>query len=471
MNIPRCRILYFCALWALLVSLAGCDVASMVSSKQEKNDRLIEEQMAYHIGVQAYLYGYPFVDMYKQMHNETHRVAAEQQVYAPANRLYRFPEIVGPESGGNLRAPNNDTLYYSGWFDISQEPLIIHTPDTAGRYFTIAVTNLYSEVQHIGRRTFGTQENYFAVVQKGWQGDLPEGVQVIEIEGDRGWLLGRMLVSGKADFNEAMDLVEDIWLATLSEFTAGKRPAMPEKMAAKAIEPIGTLDFFRVMNETLKRMPARPGEAALIAQFDAIGVGPGSDFDESKLSEARRRGLERAIEDGEAIVLASTQRTIPDFNGWMISNEIGRYGYNYMHRAAVVKGGYGNLPEESLYPAVVFDSSGEVMHGDNRYRLHFAASGLPPVNGFWSLAAYRLPDLQLAPNEIERYSIGDRTEGLTFNEDGSLTLWLQHEQPKDTGANWLPTPEGYFMAVMRLYEPQPEALDNSYLLPRVERVD
>ena len=338
MNIPRCRILYFCALWALLVSLAGCDVASMVSFKQEKNDRLIEEQMAYHIGVQAYLYGYPFVDMYKQMHNETHRVAAEQQVYAPANRLYRFPEIVGPESGGNLRAPNNDTLYYSGWFDISQEPLIIHTPDTAGRYFTIAVTNLYSEVQHIGRRTFGTQENYFAVVQKGWQGDLPEGVQVIEIEGDRGWLLGRMLVSGKADFNEAMDLVEDIWLATLSEFTAGKRPAMPEKMAAKAIEPIGTLDFFRVMNETLKRMPARPGEAALIAQFDAIGVGPGSDFDESKLSEARRRGLERAIEDGEAIVLASTQRTIPDFNGWMISNEIGRYGYNYMHRAAVVKG-------------------------------------------------------------------------------------------------------------------------------------
>ena len=49
------------------------------------------------------------------MQNETHQVAPEQQVYAPVNRLYRYPDIVGPETAGNLRAPNNDTLYYNGW--------------------------------------------------------------------------------------------------------------------------------------------------------------------------------------------------------------------------------------------------------------------------------------------------------------------------------------------------------------------
>jgi hypothetical protein len=465
------------ATWALVVLvLAGAifainfNPASLVGSRQQKNDAVIAEQMAYHVGTLAYLYGYPLVDMYKQMHNETHRVAPGQQVYAPVNRIYRYPSIVGPHTAGNLRAPNNDTLYYSGWFDISREPLIIHTPDTAGRYYTIAVTNLYAEVTHIGRRTTGTRQGYFALVPPGWAGRLPDGVTAVPVESEQGWLLGRMLVDGPEDFDTAMGLVNDIWTASLSEFTPGRRPPVSEPLQAEAIDPLDSLEFFKVMNRSLKHLPQRPAEAALLAQFDAIGVGPASDFDEDKLDEATRRGLDRALEDGRAIVDAATQRTIQSHNGWMISQDIGRYGFDYMHRSSVVRGGYGNLPEESLYPAVVFDDQGELMDGERRYRLHFDAGELPPVNGFWSLAAYRLSDLQLEENEIERYSIGDRTRGLNYNEDGSLTLWLQHERPQDDNANWMPVPGGYFMLVMRLYEPAAEALSNEYLLPRVERL-
>lgn len=208
----------------------------------------------------------------------------------------------------------------------------------------------------------------------------------------------------------------------------------------------------------------------MIAQFDEIGVGPNSDFESSKLDEDTRAGLEQALVDGAALVEASTQRTMPDYNGWMISKDIGRYGYQFMHRASVVRGGYGNLPEESLYPATIFDSQGNLMHGDNTYRLHFEAGELPPVDGFWSLAAYKLSDRQLAENEIERYSIGDRTPGINYHEDGSLALWLQHDRPEDAAKNWLPVPEGMFLVVLRMYEPGAAALDNSYLLPRLEMV-
>ena len=327
--------------------------ASLVGSQQTKNDALIREQMAYHVGVMAYLYGYPLVDMHRQMHNETHRVAEDQQVLAPVNRLYRYPDIVGPDTAGNLRAPNNDTLYYSGWFDISEEPLIVHTPDTNGRYFTIAVTNQYSEVVHIGRRTTGTAQGYFALVPPDWEGELPDGVVTVPTETNQGWLLGRMLVNGEEDFDAAMALVNDIWLAGLEEFTPGRRPAMPEIHAAAPAAPLQTLEFFSIMNRVMKTLPRRPAEEALIAQFDQIGIGPDSNFDSSRLDAATRAGLESALTDGAALVEASTQRTIPSFNGWMISKDIGRYGYKYMHRSAVVKGGYGNLPEESLYPAAV----------------------------------------------------------------------------------------------------------------------
>ena len=454
---------------AALIFGLNFNLGSVVSSQQKQNDELIAEQLAYHIGTLAYLYGYPIVDMHKQMHNETHRISAEQQVYAPVNRLYRYPEIVGPDTAGNLRAPNNDTLYYSGWFDISAEPLIIHTPDTAGRYFTIAVTNLYAEVEHIGRRTTGTSEAYFALVAPGWKGTLPDGVKAISVESEQGWLLGRMLVEGPDDFSQAMALVNNIWLAPLSEFTPGQRPSRIAEVSAQAIDPISSLDFFKVMNTSLKRLPERPAEQALMYQFDLIGVGRNSEFSPTQLSPGALRGLQRAVEDGEAIVQAATQRTIPDYNGWMISKKIGRYGFSYMHRASVARGGYGNLPEESLYPAMVFDPDGELLDGSQAYQLHFKAGELPPVDGFWSLAAYRLSDMQLEDNDIERYSIGDRTTGITYNSDGSLTLTLQHKKPTDPTANWLPVPKGMFMIVMRLYEPSPAALGNDYLLPKLEK--
>ena len=461
----------------LLVVLVGAAIialnfnpAGLVGSQQRKNDGVVRYQMAYHVGVMAYLYGYPLVDMHRQMHNETHRLPGEQQVLAPVNRFYRFGAIVGPHNAGNFRAPNNDTLYYTAWYDVTNEPLIIHTPDTAGRYYTIAVTNQYSEVEHIGRRTTGTEQRYFALVPPHWQGELPADVEVIPVETNRGWLLGRMLVNGEADFEDAMALVDATWLAGLSEFTPGARPPLPAAPAGTVLEPMESLAFFAIMNDVLKTLPPRPSEAALIAQFDEIGVGPNGEFDIQSLDEDTRRGLEQAIVDGAELVQATTARTIPDYNGWMISQDIGRYGFQYMQRASVVKGGYGNLPEESLYPATIFDADGNLMRGDHRYRLHFPAGQLPPVNGFWSLAAYRLTDAQLEENVLARYSIGDRTPGITYGADGSLTLWLQHEQPTDPDANWLPVPEGMFMLVMRLYEPAAAALDNSYLLPRVEKL-
>jgi len=50
---------------SLLVFALNFNVGSLISSQQKKNDELIAEQMAYHVGTLAYLYGYPIVDMHK----------------------------------------------------------------------------------------------------------------------------------------------------------------------------------------------------------------------------------------------------------------------------------------------------------------------------------------------------------------------------------------------------------------------
>ncbi len=458
--------------FAVLGILASqINLAALISYQQKRSDAIIAEKMAASIGALAYVYGYPLVDMAKQMHNEIHKVEENQQVYAPINRLHRYDEIVGPENAGNLRLPNNDTLYFSGWFDISKEPVIIHTPDTQGRYFTIAVTNLYSEVIHIGRRTYGTDETYYALVSPDWQGSLPDNVKPVEVETSKGWLLGRMYVAGKEDKPAAVDAMNNIWMASLSEFTLDQRPATKPAITSEPIDPLQSLEFFSYMNKALRSIPTRASEQALMAQFDLIGIGPNSDFDPEKLSEATLKGLEQALEEGMKIVEASELRTLPSYNGWMIPQKVGRYGFDYIQRASVVANGYGNLPEESTYAAALTSGDDDIMTGNNTYKLHFEKGQLPPVKGFWSVATYELPKKQLASNEINRYSIGDRTDGIQYNDDGSLTIWLQSERPEDPNKNWLPVPEGMFMAVMRMYEPEQPILNKEYELARIERVN
>ncbi|MCJ7661569.1 MAG: DUF1214 domain-containing protein [Anaerolineales bacterium] len=53
----------------------------------------------------------------------------------------------------------------------------------------------------------------------------------------------------------------------------------------------------------------------------------------------------------------------------------------------------------------------------------------PPAKAFWSLSMYKLPEQLFIHNPLNRYVISSITEGLKYGEDGSLTVYLQHETP------------------------------------------
>lgn len=62
-------------------------------------------------------------------------------------------------------------------------------------------------------------------------------------------------------------------------------------------------------------------------------------------------------------------------------------------------------------------------------------------------------------NELDRFSLGSR-DALQFNEDGSLDLYIQYENPgAEYESNWLPVHNGIFNLTMRLYWPKQEAFD------------
>ncbi len=96
----------------------------------------------------------------------------------------------------------------------------------------------------------------------------------------------------------------------------------------------------------------------------------------------------------------------------------------------------------------------------------------PPVGAFWSITMYSIPDYYLVANPIGRYSIGDRTPGLVREQDGSLTIYIQREDPGgEKTRNWLPAPAGRFRPALRAYIPGPGILDESWIIPPIARVD
>ena len=92
----------------------------------------------------------------------------------------------------------------------------------------------------------------------------------------------------------------------------------------------------------------------------------------------------------------------------------GRFGDDFLQRAAdqSLAGITANDPAEAVYLVNFDDAHGAKLSPQGCYELRFGAGDLPPVDSFWSLAAYTAQDMNLIPNPGQRYSVGDRTPGL-----------------------------------------------------------
>ena len=201
---------------------------------------------------------------------------------------------------------------------------------------------------------------------------------------------------------------------------------------------------------------------------------PGQSFDPTALDEPTRRGLQRALTEGPQIMKWKVKyRGTPYATRWNNLHE-GTYGFDYFDRAAgALEGLFVHDREEAVYFSTYESGDAQFLDGGKQYRLHFEADELPPTldNGFWSLTMYGL-DFQLVDNSINRYSIGDRTPGLKYNEDGSLDIYIQSTPPEGRESNWLPSPpEGIFRVNYRIYLPEEQTRNPQTLKQYIPGID
>ena len=383
--------------------VATCLIVFTTVAKAEP----ITDQQAHAIGVDAYLYFYSLVTMdltRKQLTN----VETGKGFGGPTNTFANAPAYPTAQDRAVVR-PNFDTLYSSGWLDLTNEPMVVSVPDTGGRYYLLPMLDMWTDVfASPGWRTTGTQAQTFVIAPLGWRPDLgdrlidefrlPKDTQRIDAPTPYVWIIGRIKTDGPADYDAVHKIQAGLKITPLSQWdkTSEPIPFKPDPTVDMKIPPKLQVDrmpageFFAYAAELLQLHPPHLTDRPIIAQLTKIGIEPGKSFDMSKVDPVIQRGLDDARHAAQMLMAWKVRSLARVVNGWSMNTDtMGVYGNYYLKRAIVAQIGLGaNLPEDAIYPINLFDGAHQTLDGANKYTIHFDKDALPPADAFWSITLY-----------------------------------------------------------------------------------
>lgn len=474
MNIKRI-LLYFSFLLCFTAALTGCSKKESTTTNQTET----RTESLKDIAAEAYIYAYSPVYSYWYLSDEIFNSKSGNYI-GEFNKFrhYRVPNT--PED--RMITPAVDVLYSRNWLDLRGEPMVVSIPPITpeNRYYVMQSISLdHYNLDFYGIRTAGPKGGNILYVGPNYKGKIDESKfdRVVHSKTDFVYLQGRILFTDAADAKKVNAIQDKIITTPYNEFVHEKATATsPGKEGMIPFIPkdkLAELDSIKVLEVYSNIMPYiqldNANDLAMLERFKKIGLESGKKFDLSKFSEADQKEIQAGVQEGIAQVKKAINEATTSV-GLLGSEE--ELKHNYLNRDAGVGAGiFGNSPAEAIYQgrSMVDAKAGE------KYVMHFDADKLPPIHkeGFWSLTMYNLPERYTFHNEIERYSLGDRSEGLKYNKDGSLDLYLQSERPsEDKVSNWLPTPkEGPFWYILRMYVPQDKVINGTWVIPDLKKVE
>ena len=435
------------------------------------------------IAREAYVYGFPLALNYKTMYD--YAIDKKSPEYKGGfNHLACVARVFTPEDK-TIITPNSDTPYCMTWVDMRAEPVVFTIPEIEEeRFYEVQIIDLYTHnPAYISTVAIGNVPGKYLLAGPDWNGEMPAGItKVITFETQFLFTIHRTQLFNSGDIDNVKKVQEAYRVEPLSTFLGMTAPPaaaavdFPEWEAGAEFHA-RSFDYFDFML-TLVKTPEE--EQALMKRFAKIGLGDEDRFDINKLSPEIQKALKEGAAEGFAEMEEFVEEHTSDplvsakiFGTRAFLENSAKEHYDLddffiLRAVAAYRGIYGNSGEEAIYPTYIADAQGAPLDGSqNNYALTFNQDEFPPVTAFWSLTMYDGKTQLLIDNPIDRYLVNSpMMDQFVFNEDGSLTLYVQKESPgKELEANWLPAPDGPFYAVMRLYGPKKEALEGKWVNP------
>ena len=463
-----------CSLGPFAVNLA---ISPAVA--QDKSPRLPPEQIKIiqewvnSLAVQAATYGAPIVGMY----NLRTTVAVGPKPKVAPNELWRLPNIATPQIAAEAGyvTPNVNTIYGFGFMDLGQEPIILSTPDSQGRYYMVELVDMWNNAfAYAAGKEAGYKGGKYALVGPGWKGELPDDVNRIDCP--TRWVLiqPRVHVKNPSDLEGAQKVLQAVTVRGLSQYQGKPAPTpltysyevpkLAPKVASSQLRFDDPLQFWSIFSAAMNENPPPESQIqAVLPLFKYLGIELGKQWKPESVNALVLQQMKMAGEKvGPMMNLTAPLAGRPS-NGWDIPPPgFGAPGADYLLRGInAVLGLTGNTTTEAIYYLGGIDSKGEALTGARKYAITFKppipfAEAIPP--GFWSVTMYDGETKLTVTNPINRYSLGSDND-MKKNPDGSFTMYLQAMTPgNDKESNWLPSPKGPFYLLLRNYAPVPEAV-------------
>lgn len=441
----------------LNVSTAAAVVCAATLLPVEKAAAAQQTMAAQELLEQAYLYAFPLVLM-----DATRKVSTNTETpngtRAPINQFIHAEKLADAASRAVV-TPNVDTIYTQAFLDVGAEPMLYGVPQT-DRFFNVQVLDAWTNTAAVLEAP-----GLYAITRSDWQGELPEGVQRIDVPTTRVWTIARIVLSGQEDLPNVRAIQDKMQLMPLSAYQmdrwtapAGKYDPAYDFVPVQHVLALSPQEFFDTANQLMETNPPAAADAPMLRELAALHVGPGEKFDDKALGLFSGLRWKLMLLQLKGKLKAEAANYAQQMGQWIYYGDpIGDFGTAYTYRAMVALMGLGaNTTDVAIYPKTDVDSTGAVLTGKKTYTLHIEAEPPTKEKGFWSVTAYGEDDF-LIDNAIDRYCVNDRS-GLHRNPDGSIDIILSKEAPEDT-TNWLPVGEGDFHLFLRIYKPDTAALE------------
>lgn len=438
----------------------------------------ITEEYAKLVGRDSYFWAWPLVNIYNRrlaMAPVKESVRTGPLLAAPLNQITMLTDYLDPTERA-VACPNQDVVYGLGLLALDISPVVVQVPDFGSRFWVYQIVDLRTDSFVQLGAMYGTKPGFYLLVGPNWKGEVPKGItKVFRSSTSTGLAAPRIAQNDDpADKQAIQESLKGIVVYPLADYDGKFKtkdwaniphlPAPPQgEEETRWVFPDKFADQLSIV---LADAPPLPGEEARYAQVLAVLEAIKGD---AKLKAAFTAG---AQESDELLVTPLFQfrnygKQLPHY--WStISNE-SAFGVDYFTRTAVAKSNIlVNAPNETKYFYQDLDSSGTRLNNANRYTVTFVKDATPPAYGFWSLSIYNEHHFFIQ-NSINRFSVGTKNKDLKYNADGSLTIYVQTDEPTDPlqRANWLPAPKGDFSLYVRTYWPKPAATEGSWTPPPV----
>ncbi|MBY8974541.1 DUF1254 domain-containing protein [Rhodobacteraceae bacterium NNCM2] len=449
-----------------------------------------------------------------------------QEAGAGSGDIVIFEELM--DSNSLFLTANADTVYYLGWIDVTDGPVVIDQPSGG----LGALNDMWFQwIIDVGRpgpdRGLGGK---YLVVGPDYNGPLPEGGYFIARSRTNTVLYAlRAFIEGGNDPKPAVANIKEnlkiypyvpgsfgtpIAEALKGEVGLAGEPKIPEMKFFNASGlsfntiPPSDYGFFEMINENVQNEPATSYDVELAGQLAAIGIVHGKEFKpDARMKKildsaaAVGQGFGRALQwqyaekhpdwayyegsqwgsmlwEGGALFETPPPlfedgmfKPLPDTGARTLDSRTAfYYAYTLDSPAMIMR-----IPEVgSQYLIGFLDAKGDAFDGSKTYKLTLP-KGIP-ARAFWSMTLYdnQTRSMLKTPQKYPRAgSQSYPTPAAVAAEDGSTTLYVAPEKPDGVAdGNWVQSdPEKGWFTILRFYSPLPAFFDKSWRPSEVELVE